>query len=76
MESKNDWDEKVFQHDRIHSSAYSPSRRTLIVRFGQGRTEYEYQVPPEVWDQFKDNPHPHSFIRTKIQPNFFGRKVE
>lgn len=79
MESKSssepdDWQEKVFQHKRIHSAAYSPSTRTLKIRFGNEQKEYLYHAPPELWAEFKDNLHPHSFIRTTIQPFFKEKK--
>ncbi len=74
--AKDDWDKKVFQHPRIHSASYSPSRRTLRVEFGPARKQYEYRVPPDVWENLKRQEHPHSFLRNVIESYFPGRKPE
>lgn len=72
----NDWERKVFQSTHIHSGEYSPSRRTLLLRYGKDAVEYEYQAPPELWAQLKGATSPGKFVREVIAPNFVGKKKE
>ncbi len=79
MESKsnhpNDWEEKVFQSSHVHSGRYSPSRRTLILRFGRTKQrDYEYAAPPELWEHLKSAQSPGRVVREIIAGSFIGKE--
>lgn len=76
MEYPNDWEEKVFQSSHVHSGKYSPSRRTLILRYGnRDQKEYEYAFPPHLWERMKTSESPGRFVSEVIRANFPGKII-
>lgn len=60
---------KVFQSSNLHSGSYNRSNRTMTLTYGNG-DEYDYLVPPELWDKLKAAERPGQFYHQNIKPNF------
>lgn len=60
----------------IEKISYDPQGKVLRVKFHHGG-EYDYaEVPPKIFEGFKDADSPGAYLKTKVKGSFGFRKVE